>query len=99
MKKLTSPEDFSEALGYVDNDKNTLMHVAVMEPNNVSVSATEVKRKSVQFVLSDQTIRENILEGLFCLDKMMLVRTNKMLKTPLDMRYTFLCSVFSPALK
>ena len=99
MKKLTSPEDFSEAIGYVDNDKNTLMHIAVMEPNNVSVSATEVKKKSVQFVLCDQTIRENILEALFCLDKMMLVRTNKMLKTPLDTRYTFLCFVFSPALK
>jgi hypothetical protein len=68
-----------------------------MEPNNVSVSATELKKKSVQFVLCDQTIRENILEGLFCLDKMMLVRTNKMLKTPLDMRYTFLCFGFSAA--
>jgi hypothetical protein len=80
MKKLTSPEDFSEAIiDYVENDKNTLMHVAVMEPNNVSVSATELKKKSVQFVLCDQTIRENILEGLFCLDKMILVRTNKML--------------------
>ena len=61
MKQLTSPEDFSEALGYVDNDKNSLMHLAVMEPNSVSVSATEVKKKSVQFVLRDQKLRENIL--------------------------------------
>ena len=43
MKQLTSSEDFSEAVGYVDNDKNSLMHLAVMEPNSVSVSATEVK--------------------------------------------------------
>ena len=43
MKQLTSPENFSEAVGYVDNDKNSLMHLAVMEPNSVSVSATEVK--------------------------------------------------------
>ena len=99
MKQLTSSEDFSEAVGYVDNDKNSLMHLAVMEPNSVSVSAIEVKKKSVQFVLCDQKLRENILEGLFSLDKMMLVRTNKMLKTTLDMRYTLLFFVFSPALK
>ncbi len=74
------------------------MHLAVMEPNSVSVSATDVK-KSVQFVLCDQKIRENILQGLFSLDKMMLVGTNKMHKTPLDMRYTLLCFVFSRQLK
>ncbi len=75
------------------------MHLAVMEPNSVSVSATDVKKKSVQFVLCDQKIRENILQGLFSLDKMMLVGTNKMHKTPLDMRYTLLCFVFSRPLK
>ena len=79
-------------LDLTDNEGNTLMHIACMDPaiptgmpDSDADAGAETKKSCVRFAfLEDMHVRQNILETIFKMDEMLVARENNKGLNPLD---------------
>ena len=91
LSKLDS-EQIELHLQFKDPEGNTLMHLAVMDPEAaINLESSQAKlthlttQKRTKFADTvDQEVREKILERLFMLDNLLLVQVNNGGHTPLE---------------